>query len=254
MADTNVKKNSDEVILKNTSPVEFKGAATTEFITSDEFSSLINSTIKGIFPDEYGCSIIPTPYGILDISIAFSHQDKLGDDAIQATYKIGSNKNNSENHIINSIKTMSMTSLNQKIYDLTDIAKKALSKYLMDSFIKDESGIYQATNKPNNMGGINWSGRMTHTINNGENIVVVRGFSADALAGLIHGTDVDGHHYQYNVYYVRPIGYVSNVNLPTQKFLIGISRADANEIAEIAGKTNNFIQPMTGSLPNLIRS
>lgn len=255
MAETKTNpKTADEVLIKNTTPVDFKAAATTEFITSDEFCNLINSVMRGVFPDAYACSVTPTPYGVLDISIAFKHDHNLADDAIQATYRIGDKKQSNDNPIINAVKNMNMTSLNQKIYDLTDIAKKALSKYMTDNFVKDETNsVYQASNKIGHIGGINWNGRMIHAVDNGNNIVIVRGFSADALAGLIHGTEIDGHTYQYNVYYVRPIGQYVNPNIPAQKYLIGISRADANEIAELAGKTNNYIQPMGNAFPNLVR-
>lgn len=258
MSNTNTT-NEKKVELVNDTPVIFKQSAGTEYLTRTELCDLINGVFSGIFADYYGVELRVSPQnGVIEVDLAFQHKDNAPDGALQATFKIGENKTNNANKIIDAVKNLSATSFNRKKFDIDETAKLALAKLMIPetAFYSDMNGsIYAANSNINNkVGGIHWNARYTfYDVPNENQIVRITGFSIDAIMGLIHGTEIDGHAVQYRVSYERPIGYEFGNQIATQNCLIRIEQADVNEIAELATKVNNIIPQPFNPTHNIVR-
>lgn len=259
MSENKNKTNNDEIKIVNDTPVPFKQSASTEYLTKTELCDLVNGMMKGIFADCFGCVISPTPYGQLSVDVLFRHDDS-NNDAVQATEKISKDNSENSNQIMAAIGTLSASSFNRKMFNLTDFAKKALAKFMIpeNGFISDQTGVYPATTKIGR-GGVNWHARVQYIDYEGTQLVKVIGFSIEALIGFIHGTEIDGHVMQYNARIERPISHsfgFMNGQLPlaSQDFLIRIDQADANEIAELVSKVSNVIPSMNSPIGGVIRA
>lgn len=248
--------NEAKVELVNETPVIFKQSAGTEYLTRTELCDLINGIFGGIFQDYYGVKLDVNQYGVIEVELAFQHKNDLPDDAVQATCKIGTKDSNS-NKIITAINNMAATSFNRKRFDLTETAKLALAKLMIpeNAFYNDNGNIYAANSKiSTKVGGIHWNARYTfYDVPNDNQIVKITGFSIDAIMGLIHGTEIDGHAVQYRVSYERPIGYYYGNPVSSQNCLFRIEQADVNEIAELATKVNNVIPTIYNPIGDIIR-
>lgn len=258
---TSTNEKEKEVKIKNNNPIPFKNSASTEYITTTELCEMINSVFAGLFADYYGCKLIPNQYGVLELSFIFKHID--GSDDLQATYKISENIAENDNRILKAINSLQSTSFNRKIYDLTDVAKKALAPYMIpENFVSTSANdIVAVTTKGNRKtNGINWGGRLSYINQDNTQYIEVKYVSVEAIVGFIHGEEIDNHKMQYNVMLVKPIGFVNgmpynNMVVPNQKYLLAIAQADANEIAEVLSKVNCYIPTMNNnSFTNVVRA
>lgn len=247
--------NEKKVELVNDTPVIFKQSAGTEYLTRTELCDLINGVFSGIFVDYYGVELRVNGNGVLEVDLAFQHKENV--DGLQATFKIGEDKSSNANKIIDAVKNLSATSFNRKRFDITETAKLALAKLMIPetAFYNDNGNIYAANSKINTkVGGVHWNARYTfYDVPNENQIVKITGFSIDAIMGLIHGTEIDGHAVQYRVSYERPIGYAYANQMATQNCLFRIEQADVNEIAELATKVNNIIPQLYNPMHNIVR-
>lgn len=254
----NPKNNNDDIKIVNDTPVAFKQSAGIEYLTKGELCDLVNGAFKAIFADYFGCEVTPTPHGQLSVNIFFMHSDEAGD-AVQATEKINKDASNNSNEIMAAVNMLSASSFNRKMFNLTDFAKKALSKFMVPegNFLTDATGVYPASNRIGK-GGINWNARVQYIDYNGTQLVKVIAFSIDAIMGLVHGTEIDGHTMQYSTRIERPIshtyGMAYQAPITSQDYLISVTQADANEVADLLSKVSNSIPSMNSPIGGVVRA
>lgn len=263
MENTTEKKTNvaePEVKIVNKDPIPFKQSTATEYVTSTEFCELVNSVFAGLYADYFGCKIIPSPVnGILELSLVFKHDD--ASDKLQATYKITDKvaEDKKDNKILDAINFMQATSYSRKIYDLSATTKKALAPFMIpeNGFMTNNGEVFANTVKANRKeNGINWNGRIVHQNADGTQYIEVRYVSPEAVMGLVHGNDIDGHKVQYKVSCDRPIGinpYIPGM-IPNQKYLIKIEQGDVNEVAELMSKVNCYTPMVNSTMTGVVRA
>jgi len=218
---------------------EFVGAHQTSVTTANLLAKNIANKMSKVFSDLAGAIIVPGIHGQPELVFYFRDvpaREGIPKALVQIKDKLRNNNNSNYSESAQALQSMTSIYKTNKVYDLNDDAKKALSRFML----KDANR------------NINWGQRITEQGSNGYNgggeiLVKVSGLNLiefiKAIYGYKYKTTVNGsevvNYYDYTINLISPVNAAYNIynnrtNTPLVDYAITISAIDRTELQKVA--------------------